>query len=188
MQKKLIYLITGLILIAFWLYSAGRNDVSNIRERANTVRDQLESAQEEQRDQAEALNRAEEANWVESILEGYGFTNWHLKAGIWYDYENTDELRDKINSGEVDGQIMTNCISRFVNVLWSNGRERVGVYGGYDLLWKETYLWSQCGEIPVWVAQYYTSCDYPGATMWQYTDRGDVAGVTVDRNKLLEEF
>lgn len=61
MQKKLIYLITGLILIAFWLYSAGRNDVSNIRERANTVRDQLETAQEEQRDQVEALNRAEEA-------------------------------------------------------------------------------------------------------------------------------
>lgn len=61
-QKKIIYIITGLILVAgFWLYSAGRNDVSDIRDRADGVRNELTDAQTAQRDQAAALDRAETA-------------------------------------------------------------------------------------------------------------------------------
>lgn len=130
----------------------------------------------------------EEADFVEETLTTYGFTNWHLQAGIWYDYEETDELKNMIWNGEITAQQMTNCISRFVNALWSKGREKVGVYGNYSLLWDNTYIYSQLPSVPVWVAQYGDWCDYPGATMWQYTDRGDVAGVTVDCNYLLEGF
>lgn len=62
MQKKIIYVIAIVIIgIGFWLYSAGRNDVSNVRERADNTRTQLRDAQTAQRDQAAALDRAEES-------------------------------------------------------------------------------------------------------------------------------
>lgn len=124
----------------------------------------------------------QEANWVLNTLNAYGYTDWHLKAGIWYDYEDHRQLRSLINEGVVTPQIMTNCISQFVNTLWRNGRQNVGVYGGYSLLWDETYLYSQCPSVPVWCAQYNSQCDYPNAQIWQYTDSGVVAGLAVDCN------
>lgn len=61
-HKKVMYLFVGVLLVAGgWFYFAGRNDVSDIGDRADTVRNELESAGEEQRDQAAALDRAEEA-------------------------------------------------------------------------------------------------------------------------------
>lgn len=61
-SKKMALLAAGVLLVAFgWFYFAGRNDVSDIRDRADTVRNELESAKEEQRDQAAALDRAESA-------------------------------------------------------------------------------------------------------------------------------
>ena len=53
--------VAALLAIGVWFYFAGRGDVSNIRDRADTVRSELESAGEEQRDQAAALDRAENA-------------------------------------------------------------------------------------------------------------------------------
>lgn len=64
-QKRLICagLIVGVIIlcISAWFASAGRNDVSDIRDRADNVRDELRRADEEQRDQAGSLDRAAEA-------------------------------------------------------------------------------------------------------------------------------
>ena len=64
-QKRLIGagLIVGVIIlcISAWFASAGRNDVSDIRDRADTVRNELRRADEEQRDQAGSLDRAAEA-------------------------------------------------------------------------------------------------------------------------------
>lgn len=57
-----MYLLAGVLLVAGgWFYFAGRGDVSDIRKRADDTRSELESAQEEQRDQAAALDRAEGA-------------------------------------------------------------------------------------------------------------------------------
>lgn len=53
--------VAALLAIGVWFYFAVRGDVSNIRDRADTVRSELESAGEEQRDQAAALDRAENA-------------------------------------------------------------------------------------------------------------------------------
>lgn len=53
--------VAALLAIGVWFYFAGRGDVSNIRDRADTVRNELGSAGEEQRDQAAALDRAEGA-------------------------------------------------------------------------------------------------------------------------------
>lgn len=124
----------------------------------------------------------QEANWVLNTLNSYGYTDWHLKAGIWYDYEDHRQLRNLINEGVVTPQVMTNCISQFVNTMWRSGRQNVGVYGGYSLLWDETYLYSQCPSVPVWCAQYNSQCDYPNVHIWQYTDSGVVAGLAVDCN------
>lgn len=125
---------------------------------------------------------AQEAQWVVDTLNSYGYTDWHLKAGIWYDYEDHRQLRNMVNTGALTPQGMTNCISTFVNTLWRAGRASVGVYGGYSLLYDETYLYSQCPSVPVWCAQYDSQCDYPNVAMWQYTDSGLVAGTQVDCN------
>lgn len=62
-KKYKVYCIFGgiIILSLCWFCLAGRNDVSNIGKRTDTVRDELRRADEEQRDQAGSLNRAAEA-------------------------------------------------------------------------------------------------------------------------------
>lgn len=53
--------VAALLAIGVWFYFAGRNDVSDIGKRADVTRAGLESAGEEQRDQAAALDRAANA-------------------------------------------------------------------------------------------------------------------------------
>ena len=53
--------VAALLAIGVWFYGAGRNDVSDIGKRADETRSELESAREEQRDQAAALDRAANA-------------------------------------------------------------------------------------------------------------------------------
>ena len=61
-HKKIMYLLAGVLLVAScWFYFAGRGDVSDIGKRADETRSELESAREEQRDQAAALDRADGA-------------------------------------------------------------------------------------------------------------------------------
>lgn len=61
-KKILTAVAAGVFLVAScWFYFAGRGDVSDIGKRADETRSELESAREEQRDQAAALDRAENA-------------------------------------------------------------------------------------------------------------------------------
>lgn len=61
-HKKIMYLLASVLLVAScWFYFAGRGDVSDLRRGADETRSELESAGEEQRDQAAALDRAENA-------------------------------------------------------------------------------------------------------------------------------
>lgn len=61
-KKILTAVAAGVLLVAScWFYFAGRGDVSDIGKRADETRSELESAGEEQRDQAAALDRAENA-------------------------------------------------------------------------------------------------------------------------------
>lgn len=53
--------VAALLAIGVWFYGACRNDVSDIRRGADETQSELESAREEQRDQAAALDRAENA-------------------------------------------------------------------------------------------------------------------------------
>ena len=61
-KKILTAVAAGVLLVAScWFYFAGRGDVSDIGKRADETRSELESAGEEQRGQAAALDRAENA-------------------------------------------------------------------------------------------------------------------------------
>lgn len=53
--------VAALLAIGVWFYGACRNDVSDIGNRADDTRARLESAREEQREQAGSLDRAAEA-------------------------------------------------------------------------------------------------------------------------------
>lgn len=53
--------VAALLAIGVWFYGACRNDVSDIGKRADSVRDELRQAGNEQREQAGHLDRAEEA-------------------------------------------------------------------------------------------------------------------------------
>lgn len=48
-------------LVVGWYFLAGRNDVSDIGARADTVRNELADAEKSQRDEAAAIDRAETA-------------------------------------------------------------------------------------------------------------------------------
>ena len=61
-RGKLMAIVAGVLLVAGgWFYFAGRGDVSDIGKRADTARDELRRAGEEQREQAGSLDRAAEA-------------------------------------------------------------------------------------------------------------------------------
>lgn len=53
--------VAALLAIGVWFYGACRNDVSDIGKRADTARDELRRAGEEQRGQTGSLDRAENA-------------------------------------------------------------------------------------------------------------------------------
>lgn len=57
--SAIIFIILLSVCLIYFL--CGGSDVSDIGKRADTVRNELESAREEQRDQAAALDRAENA-------------------------------------------------------------------------------------------------------------------------------
>lgn len=59
--KMYFIFVCILILSLMWFGLAGRGDVSDIGKRADTARDELRRAGEEQREQAGSLDRAESA-------------------------------------------------------------------------------------------------------------------------------
>lgn len=129
-----------------------------------------------------------EANWVISKLQEIGLTDWHLQLGVWYDYEDHTRLRSYINAGQLSAQDMTNIMCEFVNTLNRAGFKNVGIYSGYSLLWDETYMFSQVPWVPIWVAQYNSTCDYPDPFIWQYTDSEDVCGQPMDASIVYKSF
>ena len=60
-KKIIIACVVLLALAGGWYIFAGRNDVHDIRDRANTVRNELADAAESQRAEAEVTDRAADA-------------------------------------------------------------------------------------------------------------------------------
>lgn len=58
-HKKIMYLLAGVLIVASgWFYFAGRNDVSDIQQRADAIRNELTNAESSQSRTAESLDRA----------------------------------------------------------------------------------------------------------------------------------
>lgn len=103
-KKRLIGagLIVGVIIlcISAWFASAGRNDVSNIRDRADTVRNELTNAESSQSRTAESLDRASD------LAESAERDNQEAGLGIEKIEEGNCNLQD---SERRDEEIVGEC-------------------------------------------------------------------------------
>lgn len=124
-----------------------------------------------------------EADYVDYILETSGLKE-KITKGIWYDMEDSDGY--KARRGVTDIQEITNLCSVFINELWRKNYATVGLYANYDWLTNKIYV-DQLGGCAIWAAQYNATCDYPTATMWQYTDSLNISGNLFDGNILYEK-
>lgn len=108
--------------------------------------------------------------------------NKKITLGIWYDIE------DNNTSGKVSKDMLENIIRTYCERIKEKGY-RVGIYA--NLNWLKTKINASVQEeIPVWVAQYYSKCEYKKKyTMWQYSSSGKVDGISgnVDMNYLYDE-
>lgn len=118
-----------------------------------------------------------EAEHVLRLVKGH-----NASLGLWYDIE------DNKTSGKVSKKTLTNIINTFCNSIKGAGY-KVGIYA--SLNWLDNKIEKQIKEdYPIWVAQYYSKCEYEGEyVIWQYTSSGVVDGITgnVDMNYLYDE-
>ena len=59
------------------------------------------------------------------------------------------------------------------------------IYANLDWLENKIYTDQLADYVPYWVAQWGGRCDWPNATMWQFTDSYDINGKLFDGNYLL---
>lgn len=98
-SKKMALLAAGALLVAFgWFYLAGRGDVSDIRKRADTVRNELGNAESSQSRTAESLDRASD------LAESAERDNQEAVRGIEKIEEGNRNLQD---SERGDAEIIT---------------------------------------------------------------------------------
>jgi len=114
---------------------------------------------------ANTLEKANsEADHVLRLVKGYT-----PSLGIWYDVE------DKIQN-DLEPELLTNIINTFCKKIQKNGYS-VGIYSSKHWLTNKIDP-SITKKYPVWVAQYYSVCEYQGKyVMWQYSSNGGVDGI-----------
>lgn len=122
---------------------------------------------------ANTIEKAEsEADHVLGLVKGY-----KPSLGIWYDIE------DNNTSGKVEKEMLTDIINTFCTKVQKNGYQ-VGIYASTS--WLNNKIDSSISsKYPVWVAQYYSTCEYTGKyKIWQYSSNGAVDGIStkVDYN------
>ena len=119
-----------------------------------------------------------EAEHTLRIIKGHD-----LKMGVWYDIE------DNSTSGSVSKETLTNIINTYCNMIKNAGYD-VGIYA--SLNWLNNKIESSVQKkYPIWVAQYYTECQYKkDYVIWQYSSSGKVDGISgnVDMNYYYGEL
>ena len=133
-----------------------------------------------------ALNRLaawEEASYMMHILESSGLTPGKLEMGIWFDMEDGDGYKER--NGMPSAQTITTMCNEFIAECNRHGYN-CGIYASLDWLENRIYTNLLPEYAPIWCAQWAHSCDWPGAKMWQFTDRLKVGNRWFDGNWLLE--
>ena len=122
----------------------------------------------------------EEADYTLELIKGYNIT-----LPIYFDTEYLDEGRhNNISRGQ-----RTEVVKAFCDRIKKAGYN-AGVYGSTSWL-NNQLIMSNISGVSVWVAQYYTTCEYRGSyDIWQYTSSGKVNGISgnCDLNILYKEY
>ncbi|MBR3116679.1 MAG: hypothetical protein IKF36_02250 [Bacilli bacterium] len=110
-----------------------------------------------------------EANFVDNIVKTYELDP---VFPIFYDAEISN-----LNGVNYTKAMYKKVINRFISDLKEKGYNNVGVYGNIKMLSTGTLSFLD-NEIPKWVAQYNTTCEYDKEYVgWQYTSTGKIPGI-----------
>lgn len=124
-----------------------------------------------------------EAEFVLQTLKDSGLTPERLECGIWYDMEDADGF--KARHGMPSKSEITAMCSRFISDLNAAGYS-CGIYASLDWLENKIETHRLAKYVPYWCAQWGSSCDWPRAKMWQYTDCLPIGGKEFDGNYLFK--
>jgi GH25 family lysozyme M1 (1,4-beta-N-acetylmuramidase) len=133
----------------------------------------------------EAINYAEgreEAEFTLKLIEKAG-VNLYYPIAVDTEYIGEDDEGIIPRADNISKSARTDAIKGFCDVIKERGGQPM-IYA--SLNWFDTHLDISKLPFDVWVAQYYTECQYKGKyLMWQYTSKGRVEGVkeVVDMNK-----
>ena len=105
-RKKIMYLLAGVLIVAGgWFYFAGRNDVSDIQQRADAIRNELTNAESSQSRTAESLDRASDlAESAEGRAEKIEEGNRNLQGSERGDAEIITESQSILAAVRVRGK------------------------------------------------------------------------------------
>lgn len=122
----------------------------------------------------------EEAEYLLSVIEGYS-----LDLPVVLDYEEV--LKDSARTLNLSNQQRTDNAVAFCETIQAAGY-RVMVYSTRSMLLNHFDL-ARLEQYPIWVAEFNEITAFPYAfSVWQYTDRGRVAGIgpDVDLNLMFQ--
>ena len=126
-------------------------------------------------------------NTVDTLRKGL---EWAIKKldGKKLDLPLYLDMEDKDIQGETKATLTNQC-NEFAKMIEAAGY-RAGVYANLNWLENELNPDNFDKDISVWVAQYYSKCEYAGKyDIWQYTSSGKVSGISgnCDMNYLYNE-
>lgn len=121
----------------------------------------------------------EEAHFMLETLEDCGLSPEDLPMGVWYDMEDADGWKDR--HGMPNRLTITAMCSAFI-VECNKAGYNCGIYASLDWLENKIATDLLADYVPYWVAQWSDSCDFPRATLWQYTNEEEIDGRYFDGN------
>lgn len=108
--------------------------------------------------------------------------------GKQFEYPVYYDVEDSGTMGKLSKQALTNVVKAFCSEVEKAGYY-VGVYA--SLNWLDNKFYPNQLPYDIWVAQYYSKCQYTGNYgMWQYSSSGSVPGIagSVDMNECYQDY
>lgn len=119
------------------------------------------------------LEARAEANYTLELLGDYD-----LDLPIFMDYEYSVVSSGRFTSGTISKIQATSNVKAFCQVIEKSGHQ-AGLYANLNFLNKAVDGQALSKLYPIWVAQYYTACNYDyGYDYWQYSSSGSVDGIS----------
>ena len=119
------------------------------------------------------LEARAEANYTLELLGDYD-----LDLPIFMDYEYSVSSSGRFTSGTISKIQATSNVKAFCEVIEKSGHQ-AGLYANLNFLNKAVDGQALSRQYPIWVAQYYTACNYDyDYEHWQYSSSGSVKGIS----------